>query len=261
MGKNILITAFTHRAINNALVKISKVTSYEHIIKIGLETDADDLIWEGGEVKNYKELPTDLYNSESKGVIIGATCYATINKLRGFEFDTVIFDEAGQLTIPLGIIGMLAGKKYIFIGDHQQMPPIIQAKHANKELTKSIFELLFEKNPGTMLNITYRMNSAINRFPSKKFYNNTLISAPSVANSLISYKTLPQKFKNILEPENSTVFIDLKHENRSIRSPEEAKIISELVKELINIGVETNEIAVIAPYRAQGRLIKKNYSR
>lgn len=257
-GENILITAFTHRAINNALIKTAKVTSYEHIIKIGQKTNADDLNWGGGEVRNYDSLSKSSYSIESKGVIIGATCYSTVTRrLTGFDFDTVIFDEAGQLTIPLGIIGMLAGKKYIFIGDHQQMPPIIKAVHEKKELTKSIFELLFEKNPGTMLNITYRMNKEINSFPSRKFYNGSLLSAPSISNLLITYKFSPQIFPMILKPENSNVFIDLMHENRGVSSPEEAQIISEIIKDLIQSGIETTEIAVIAPYRAQGRLIRK----
>lgn len=258
-GENVLITAFTHRAINNALVKIAKVTSYEHIIKIGQSSNADDLTWDNGKVENYEKIDRSPYNSNSKGVILGATCYSVVpSRLSGFQFDTVIFDEAGQLTIPLGIVGMLAGNRYIFIGDHQQMPPIIKAKHSNENLTKSIFELLFSHNPGVMLNITYRMNKVINNFPSNKFYDGNLISDPTVANGKIKYNSCPVRYAQILDAEASDVFVDLKHRNRGIRSPEEAEIIVELLKELISLGVPATEIAVIAPYRAQGRLIRKN---
>jgi DNA replication ATP-dependent helicase Dna2 len=29
----------------------------------------------------------------------------------------VVFDEASQVTLPLALMGMLAGSKYIFVGD------------------------------------------------------------------------------------------------------------------------------------------------
>ena len=37
----------------------------------------------------------------------------------------MIFDEASQITLPLAVMAMLAGKKSIFIGDPRQLPPVI----------------------------------------------------------------------------------------------------------------------------------------
>jgi DNA replication ATP-dependent helicase Dna2 len=90
------------------------------------------------------------------------------------DWDVIIFDEAGQLSIPLAIAAMVKGSKFIFIGDHKQLPPIIAENHTDVVFQKSIFEHLHQFHPGIMLDITYRMNKWINEFPSKQFYNSRL---------------------------------------------------------------------------------------
>lgn len=257
-GEKVLITAFTHRAINNALVKTAKTTGYNKICKIGQLTNATDLSWAGGSVANYEKFSFSPYSTDEKGLIIGGTCFAVRTKrLSSVEFDTVIFDEAGQVTLPLAFAGMMAGKRHIFIGDHKQMPPVVVAQHRDEQVTKSIFESLFPHAPGTMLNITYRMNQAINDFPSKQFYQGNLQAASSCANNQITLNDTPERFKAILNPQRPSVFVDLNHEKRGMRSAEEAVLSAQLVKDLIAGGIAPQEIAIIAPYRAQGRLIRE----
>ncbi|NMC59509.1 MAG: hypothetical protein GYA51_09040, partial [Candidatus Methanofastidiosa archaeon] len=40
-------------------------------------------------------------------------------------FDVAIIDEASQLSIPLSIAAMCRTGKYVFVGDHKQLDPII----------------------------------------------------------------------------------------------------------------------------------------
>lgn len=254
-GEKVLVTAFTHTAINNALKKISKETGLERIAKIGQNTRAGDL---DGIVKNYERLSNSPYDDSSKGVVLGGTCFAVrSSRLQNIEFDTVIFDEASQLSIPLAISGMLSANRYIFIGDEQQMSPIVLAEHEESFVSKSIFEYLKTFSQGTMLNVTYRMNFDINKFPSLAFYEGRLRPDYSNFDSRLILSKQPRVFQEIINPEKSDIFFDLRHSESTIKSELEADKIVQIISELLYCGVSSEEIAVIAPYRAQGRLIRK----
>lgn len=267
-GEKVLITSFTHRAINNALVKIAKILSYNNLVKIGDFFRADDLKWDTDSVLNVEKLDylkvgetrlsNHWYNENGGSIILGGSIFHLHTKrLQNIEFDTIIFDEAGQISLPNGVACMMAGKKCIFIGDHKQMSPIIQGSHSKEYLKKSVFETIFQHNSGTMLDTTYRMNGEITEFPSNNFYGGKLKSFSKVVNKRIVFKNEPQKHTKVLDKSKSVVFVDLAHENRDMRSNEEALFIVELVQELLQCGIPTEEIAVIAPYRAQGRLIRQ----
>lgn len=251
-GERVLVTAFTHRAINNALRKIAEHTNSQKIVKIGADLQADDL----GDVPNFEYFGHSYYDANEKGLIVGATPYAVRGKKLPVFFDTIIFDEAGQMNLPLAIAAMLSGKKYIFVGDHQQMPPIVLAQHNNKQVCESVFERLFGFQAGTMLSTTYRMNEEINAFPSQQFYQNKLVAHSSNAQQKLVYDKKPSRFWEILNPENASIFVDLKHQHCQMRSIDEAQLAVELIAELVESGIDAAEIALIAPYRAQGRLIR-----
>jgi DNA replication ATP-dependent helicase Dna2 len=110
-GRRVFVTALTHRAIHNALNKIPKVDSTIPVCKIGEGRHAGDL-----DVSNYERFDQSRFGEDSGGYVIGATPFALQSRrLSGVEFDVVLFDEASQITLPLAIMGMLAGSKYIFM--------------------------------------------------------------------------------------------------------------------------------------------------
>lgn len=256
-GERVLLTAFTHRAINNALRKTVKETSYPKVIKVGQRHYADDLSWEGGSVPNYEKLEYSPYTPDSRGVIIGGTCFAVrTNRLSGVHFDTVIFDEASQVTLPLAFAGMLAGSKFIFIGDHKQMAPVIIGDHVQKWVTSSIFETLYHFASGTMLDITYRMCTEINAFPSQRFYANRLVPSEDARNRRLVLARKPVQFQEYLRPETPEIFAEISHSGKGMRSPEEAELAAGIAIEAIACGLDPKEIAIVAPYRAQCRLIR-----
>ncbi|MGY6528318.1 MAG: AAA domain-containing protein [Cyanobacterium sp.] len=257
-GQTVLITAFTHTAINNALKKIAQVTGYQKVIKIGKADKNIGLTWENHSIANYEYLKHSPYKNDTKGLIIGATCFSVGgNRLKGIKFDTIIFDEAGQITLPVAIKGMTEGYKYIFIGDHQQMSPVVAGVHRQSWVTYSIFETLFNHAPGTMLDITHRLNEEINQFPSQYFYQGLLQPSPEAMSRKLELPIQPQVYGDVLNPEISSIFVEVNHQGQGLNSPQEAEIIVEIVAETVQCGVNLGEIAIVVPYRSQARLIRQ----
>lgn len=252
-GERVLVTAFTHRAINNALRKISSASGYRHVFKVGGAINADDL----GDVPNYEDFRQSPYQPEQVGLIVGATCHAARSRrLRDVRFDTIIFDEAGQITLPVAIAGMMSGRRYVFIGDHRQMGPVIAARHADTWVTRSVFETLFTHAPGTLLNVTYRMNAEINAFPSQRFYDGQIQPSDEARGARLQLTRPPERYADALDPAYPNIFVEVAHRGCQMRAPEEAEIAAGLAAEAIACGVQAAQIAIVTPYRAQARLIR-----
>jgi len=250
-GRRVFVTALTHRAIHNALNKIGKVDEDIPVCKIGAERHATDL-----EVSNYETFGNSGFANLNGGYVIGATPFALQSKrLRGVEFDVVLFDESSQITLPLAIMGMLAGSKYIFIGDEKQLPPvtILSAPEATQT---SIFSYLAGRGHETTLNITYRLNDVLTNWPSRTFYQNELKASHEAALRRLQLSEEVTQWDHVLDPNIPAVFVDLGHQNTTVRSRMEADVILEIALSLLMRDIAPEEIGVVVPYRAQSRLIR-----
>jgi DNA replication ATP-dependent helicase Dna2 len=257
-GERVLITAFTHRAINNALNKLAELDQRMDatplsFCKIGRHARADDL--DG--VENYEAFELSPLTELSGAYVIGATPFATrTRRLSGVEFDTVVFDEASQITLPLAVMGMLVARRFVFIGDGRQLPPVLTTRQSGGAFRDSVFGALSGRRFDTMLEETYRMNAELTAWPSRQFYTGALRPAPAVAGRRIAYPRPPARFGAILDPAEPAVFVDLKHRNATTRSAAEAGMVVDLIATLLEAGVPAEQIGVVAPYRAQGREIR-----
>ena len=250
-GRRVFVTAFTHRAIHNALNKIFKVDEDIPVCKVGDGRQAGDL-----EVDNYETFAKSHFAEINGGYVVGATPFALQSRrLENVEFDVVLFDEASQITLPLAIMGMLAGSKYIFIGDENQLPPV--TIHSGEDAAKtSIFAYLAGRGNETMLNITYRLNDTLTKWPSHTFYQDELKSSTEASTRRLNLSPEITPWDFVLDPKSPSVFLDLCHQNTTVRSRIEAEVVFELVLSLLTREVSPEEIGVVVPYRAQGRLIR-----
>ncbi len=250
-GRRVFVTALTHRAIHNALNKIPKVDSTIPVCKIGEGRHIDDL-----DVPNFETFASSRFGENSGGYVIGATPFALQSRrLSGVEFDVVLFDEASQITLPLAIMGMLAGSKYIFIGDENQLPPVTSFS-AEAATQISIFNYLSGHGNETMLNVTYRLNDVLTDWPSRTFYRNELKASDEAAERRLILSPEATRWDFVLDPEIPAVFLDLCHQNTTVRSRKEADVVIELILSLFMRDVSPEDIGVVVPYRAQSRLIR-----
>lgn len=213
--------------------------------------------------------------------IIGATCLGLENRhygLSGMEFDLVVIDEAGKALAGELLIPINHARKVIIIGDHLQLPPVIdpvlykggdvqyddvvdQAQR-NEFTQRSFFQRLYEECPDAskcMLNVQFRMPPDIAELISKFFYHGTLESGENCS------------LKKPMFLDHHLIFVDMKDEadyceaqdsysggrksgpyNR--KELEAAAAVVKRVRTCYN-----NRIVIITPYRKQKNLLCQHF--
>ncbi len=250
-GQRVLVTALTHRAVNNALNKIAQLDPALPACKIGQARRAWDLL-----PPNYENFSASGFADLTGGFALGATSFAILSqRLAHIEFDVVVFEDASQITLPQAIMGMLAGSRYIFIGDERQLLPGA-AQPGSDEASASIFGFLKGRGFTTLLDTTYRMNDVLTEWPSRAFYAGAIRPAAGVSERRLKLRNPNPAWELVLDPARPAVFLDLGHRNTTVRSRLEAGTVCELVLALLNAGLPPGEIGVVVPFRAQGRTIR-----
>ena len=260
-GKNIFITGPTHTAINNCLNAISEEINGEcQIIKIGEKYQAKEIL-DNPKIIRKTRLPLDKnpQYQNVKGIIIGGTpyslCYDASKRLRYWEFDVAIIDEAAQMSIPLALAVMARTHKYILVGDHKQLDPIIPSNTGNPLFSKSIFKKLVDQYPSekSLLNISYRLNDDLIRIPNKLFYESKLSSKSIHQQAELSCTHYPE----LLNHPSSKLLYSHNEFDGNVRSVYEANMVAKLVEDLKSNNISPKEIGIVTPYRAQVRELKK----
>lgn len=181
------------------------------------------------------------------------------------RFDLLVIDEACQSTEPAAWIALTRADRVVLAGDHCQLPPTVLSPEAERAgFGVSLLErivALFGPAVTRRLDVQYRMNEAIMGFSSAEFYGGTLIADDSVRQHRLT--DLP----GIVSDEftaSPVTFIDTagagydeekEDEGESKRNPQEAELATAKVRQLLDAGVR--DIAVIAPYAAQVRLLRR----
>ena len=201
-----------------------------------------------------------------------ATCQTSLDLRDGIEktYDLVIVDEAARAN-PLDLfIPMSMGRKIILVGDHKQLPHMLEPDVLKMlagdprfqdipELEKSLFERLFEMFSGGQrpkalpLTRQFRMHPDICSFVSDCFYDGILKTADSVTpEERSSPKEInegkPLTFVNI--PISCGSEIGGVSKSRWA----EAEIIGKDIRNILDVDPKA-KIGVITFYSAQSKLI------
>jgi ATP-dependent RNA/DNA helicase IGHMBP2 len=182
------------------------------------------------------------------------------------EFDLVVIDEACQCTLPSIWQAVLRADRLVLAGDHCQLPPTVLSDEAAKAgMRDSMMQRLIVREGEEVfrqLTVQYRMHEAIMRFSSDSFYEGSLIADASVKSHRLC--DLPHVLETPLT-DTPIDFFDtagaefdeqVEADGESKLNPKEANLIVRLVHDLLEAGVAEHQIAVIAPYAAQVRLLR-----
>jgi len=239
--------------------------SYERAYREGKLAEANSI---RRELRNTRRLEEEEVFKRSQ-FIFCTTSVAASDKLRSHLFDAVIVEEAGQVTEVATLPAIVRGKRVIMGGDHFQLPPFVQSETCTKKgLGKSMFERIAVEQPSSlhMLTVQYRAHAAIMQTSSNLLYHGRLEAGPDNKERRleIGENIPPLHFVDTVgedEYEESEL-VEEKGPKRigmegSKMNKSEAEIVMQRVQELLDLGVNGREIAVITPYRAQTTFLRE----
>ncbi len=208
------------------------------------------------------------------------------NRTKGPAFDVALVDEASQLTEPLALAPISTAKRFVLVGDHRQLPPIVTSERALSTfltgdgvdgnsphratisipdalrkagiagLDKSLFERLAGFLTPHMLTTQYRMNRQIMAFPAETFYDGRLIAHHSVADHTLDLGT--DDHPAPLSTDSPVVFVDVDGTAHGRTNPDEARALIECAEHILRCAPSTT-IGALSPFRAQVHLLRRLY--
>ncbi len=296
---SILLLAYTNRAVDEICNMLTE-NELDHI-RIGNEFSCDPK-YSDHLLKEVLDDNTTLNSIKSTlvdaRVVVATTSTmnsnATLFNIK--HFDLAIIDEASQILEP-NIIGLLstrhaerhAIKRFILIGDHKQLPAVVQqqdtleTEETNTFLknihllscANSLFErlILTERTAGRTdfigtLHKQGRMHPDIADFANRKFYAREQLECVPLAHQLeqtLAYNETSEDETDDLLKAHRMIFIPSKpcrQLNISEKvNTEEARIITDLLRrlhrQLGNNFDPQKSVGVIVPYRNQIAMIRK----
>ena len=203
--------------------------------------------------------------------VVGATCVGinTRQLFRDMKFDVVIVDEAGQIQAHNLIVPMSRARKVILVGDHKQLPPVVQDE-IREEISergfeddmhfyeKSWFENLWEQTPDNrkvMLDEQFRCPSVISDYVSKAFYEGRYFAGQGMEHkkALLDFCPSPLTF---IDTQRIPQRYEQSRNDGSRLVVNGNRVETGLVIEILKLALrhrpdlaQNREIGVIVPYR------------
>jgi superfamily I DNA and/or RNA helicase len=177
--------------------------------------------------------------------------------LENAEFQRILFDEAAQATETNTLVPICKGSsQVVLVGDECQLPPTVSEAAAELEFDVSLFERLSRQAvPITLLNIQYRMPSAIFEFSRRRIYNNAVTDADEVRR-----KSVPTQFPWPVASVPLCVLTvpgeENKNANKKLQNQAEAQVVISVTALLLRKGVDPKDIAILVPYAGQVELLQ-----
>lgn len=296
LGKSILLTSYTHTAVDNILIKIRDAGI--GVFRIGNVAKVHPAVQEFADLSGIPMKTVGEIKNAYSQQIVATTCLGINHSIFNQRvFDYCIVDEASQITLPVCLGPIRLAKKFILVGDHYQLPPLVQNKEAQEGgLDISLFKMLSDRHPFSVVNLEhqYRMCEEIMTLSNTLIYDGRLkcgtsavaqrtLTIPNIdalkkhhihsSQSFMSQATClnPARgscwLRNLIDPSakvclvNTDALLSVSREvanGSRIVNECEVAITTQLVESLITVGIDPSEIGVITLYRSQLALLKQD---
>ncbi|GAY57913.1 hypothetical protein CUMW_183050 [Citrus unshiu] len=273
-GASILLTSYTNSAVDNLLIKL-KSQSID-FVRIGRHEVVHKEIQKhclsaAMNINSVEEIKKRLDQVK----VVAVTCLGITNPLlTDKKFDVCIMDEAGQTTLPVSLGPLMFASKFVLVGDHYQLPPLVQSTEARENgMEISLFRRLSEEHPQAIsaLQSQYRMCQGIMELSNALIYGDRLsCGSDEIANAKIKVSDLSSCspwLKEALNPCRPVIFVNTDmlpayeaKDHQTLNNPVEACLIAKITQELVKNEIEGKDIGIITPYNSQANLIRHSLS-
>lgn len=264
MGKSMLITSHTNSAVDNILLRLM-----EHDVKfmrLGSAQKIHEKLRQFRESSMIAECKTgeELQKVYDEVQIVAVTCLGSSHALlTRRKFDYCLVDEATQIFQPTVIRPLLSAEKFVLVGDPKQLAPLVRSSVVGGG--ESLFERLDTPESTVLLGMQYRMNRLITRLANNLTYGDDLKCGNlNTENATMKIPVTADKWLAKVMSSHidmSCALIDTGDVSRYIEDPHvnraEAAIVLHIVNLLMAVGVSSNVVGVIAPYRSQVDALRK----
>jgi hypothetical protein len=289
----VLVTAFTHAAIENLLRKIADLCE-RLFLGSRLPAVGKAKYWQGppAAVEVVPEDSLNVWLGDGVQAVLGATVFSCLKRREELAgFDLVVIDEASQVRVPEAAIpvSLVADDgRLVLAGDHLQLPPIIAGTYPETPpgeplLHRSIFEAVYPRDDGSSrvlrpLLENFRMNDVLTGFAADLLYGPGYRCVDrAVAERRLAFQPRPgldPLVRACLDPAYPLVLVILQGVRAGQANQVEADLVAQLVMGLRR-GLRAADgksytddaaffrhgVFVVSPHHAQIRAIQQELAR
>ena len=250
----ILVTAMSHSAIDNVLLKLQSMLSTDdiEIYKVDKFDNPADFVGLSNVSLIEREDAVKQLKKKDRILIFGMTAWAAHKVLhRGDKmlkkgiFDVIVTDEASQVRAMDAFLCLECSDertRFLLVGDDDQLPPIISGKYKEKPGEKYIYGSIFHMyltglgeghKDIVQLSDNFRMNNILCRYPSIMLYGpDYKATMPHIKDQKISLRSDSGDplLDHMLDPEYPLVFCKLSGNPR-----QQIEAEREIVKKLVHV--------------------------
>jgi predicted RecB family nuclease len=264
-GRTVGVTAPSHAVIHNLLTEVlTHADERGQALRIGQRADDENpFLHTRAQSLSYTKLEDGLRQHEID--IAAGTPWMWARE--GFErtIDTLVVDEAGQMSLANVLAIASAAGNLLLLGDPQQLAQPSQGEHPPGADASALEHLLAGRatmpdDAGLFLSETHRMHPALCGFTSEVFYDDRLKGIPPLDRQVLSCAS-----NEPLGP--GLHVVEVPHDGNSNCSSEEAAEVAKLVPALLACdwtdkagcqhAMTVRDVLVVTPYNAQIRAIER----